>query len=48
MKLKFVKFSLTFHRDFSLASRNLPWKRAYCSADSSAYCELCDCVKLGV
>jgi len=47
-KTKFVKSSSRFRRYFSSASRNLPRKCACCSADSSAYCVLCDCVKLGI
>jgi len=31
-----------------VTSRNLPRKCACCSADSSAYCVLCDCVELGI
>jgi len=31
---------------FSSAGRNLPRKCACCSADSSAYCGLYDCVEL--
>jgi len=43
-----VKFSSTFRRYFSSAGRNLPRKCACCSADSSAYCVLRDCVELGI
>jgi len=47
-KLKFVKFSSPFCHYFSSASRNLLRKCTCCSADSSAYCILCDCVELDI
>jgi len=34
--------------DISSAGRSLPQKCTCCSADSSAYCVLCDCVELGI
>jgi len=47
LKLKFVKFSSTFRCYFSSAGHNLLGK-CVCSADSHAYCVLCDCVELGI
>jgi len=47
-KTKIREVSSTFCRYFSSAGRNLPQKCACCSADSSAYCVLCDCVELGI
>jgi len=39
--------TLTFRRYFSSAGHNLLQKCAF-SADSRAYCVLCDCIELGI
>jgi len=43
-----VKFSSTFRRYFSSTGRNLPQRCACCSADSSVYSVLCNCVELDI
>jgi len=47
-KTKIREVLSTFRRYFSSAGRNLPRKCVRCSADSSAYCVLCDCIELGI
>jgi len=43
-----LSFRRHFVATFRQPGRNLLWKCACCSADISAYCILCDSVKLGI